>query len=93
MSLEMKPQASPVGAGNGYQHFRDVAQAETGGGFTARWETGAARLTLTFHAAPGTSVYTGYGPGRNPDERVPAIIVRRRAKATTFEVTHRIEKR
>jgi hypothetical protein len=36
-------------------------------------------------------VFTGYGPGKNPEDRVPMIVVRRRGKSTTFETAHVIE--
>jgi hypothetical protein len=87
-SLKLSPRAAPLGDSNGYQHIKDVAEGVAEGDWWARWENGDARLTLRVRGTPGTTVFTGYGPGKNPAERVPLIIVRRRAKATTFEVTH-----
>jgi hypothetical protein len=89
----MAARTDALGEASGYQHIRDVAEGRTDGAFQARWETDGARLTLRFNSAAGTRVYTGYGPGRNPDDRVPLIVVRRRGKNATFEVTHRIENR
>ena len=90
-SLKMTPRPGPLGESNGYQHIQDVAEAHAAGEWWARWENGGARLTLRFQAAPGTVVYTGLAPGRDPASRVPLIIARRRAKTTVFEATHVME--
>lgn len=60
------------------QHVRRVARGKTGG----------AILTLRFEAAPDTEVLTGEGPGRDPRDKVPVVIVRRRAAKTVFAATH-----
>ena len=39
-------------------------------------------------AAEQTEVFTGAGPGKNPADRVPVLIVRRRGRNTTYEVIH-----
>ena len=90
-SVTVTPRSSPLGAANGYQHIEKVAEGRADGDWEARWEAGAARLTLRFKGAPGTEVFTGVGPGKDPAERVPVVIVRRRAAKTAFEVVHRVE--
>ena len=91
-SLELKPRPAPLGSENGYQHIEQVAEGRADGDFWARWETGRARLTLRVKGAPGTEVFTGLAPGRHPADRVPLLIVRRRAARTVFEVLHQFEK-
>ncbi len=90
-SLELKPRGAPLGTANGYQHIEPVAEGRTDGDWWARWEGGGARLTLRFRAEKGTEVISGRAPGRNPAERVPMLIVRRRAPQTVFDAVHQIE--
>ncbi|MCC6862676.1 MAG: heparinase II/III family protein, partial [Bryobacterales bacterium] len=90
-SLKLAPRAGRLGESAGYQHIREVAEGKARGGWWARWENGGSQLTLRVRGTPGTTVYTGYGPGKNPAEAVPLVIVRRRAKATVFEVTHEFQ--
>jgi len=87
-SMALTPGPARLGETNGYQHIENVAQGAAEGAWWARWEQDGATLTLRFQAAPGTLVFTGAGPGRDPAERVPVLIVRRRAAATVFEVVH-----
>ncbi len=71
-----------------YRHISEVKHALTGQAWWVEWETGGRKLRLEFKAAPDTEVITGFGPGKDPAERVPMVIVRRKAASTTFEVTH-----
>ena len=90
-SLTLTPRAKPLSETNGYQHISGVASAETNEAFDVRWRVGAKTLTLHFAAAPGTEVIRGAGPGRDPAVKVPLIIVRRKARGTVFDVTHRVQ--
>ncbi len=94
MSVEMSARAEALGDKNGYQHLKKLASGKTDGAFTARWlpasGTGPA-LMLRVEAAPGTEVFTAVGPGRDPVDEVPVLIVRRRGKAAVFAVTHEME--
>lgn len=92
-SLRLEPRSGALGTANGYQHITEVAQGRTDGNWWARWEAGGARLTLRLKGAPGTEVFTGLAPGRNPANRVPLIMVRRRAASTVYEAVHQFEKR
>jgi hypothetical protein len=92
-SLPLEPRDGPLGADNGYQHIQNVATAVTDEAWWARWDAGEATLTLHFAAEPGTQVFTGLAPGRNPAQKVPVLVVRRRARSTTFEVTHEVSVR
>jgi hypothetical protein len=85
--LKLSSGGGPPGTKNGYQHIRAVRQAQTDEDFTIKWTQGKARLTLKMKGSPGTTVFIGEAPGRSPTERVPMIIVRRRAAGTTFEAT------
>ncbi|MCL5742442.1 MAG: hypothetical protein M1541_00745, partial [Acidobacteria bacterium] len=87
-SLKLERREGPQGAENGYQHIGNVSTARTDAAFWVRWEQGGASLTLKFAAAPGTEVFLGAGPGRDPAVMTPALIVRRRAKETVFQATH-----
>ena len=49
---------------------------------------GSARQGLRVKAAEGTDVFTGEGPGKNPADRVPLLIIRRRSQNATFDVFH-----
>ncbi|MCS7315258.1 MAG: heparinase II/III family protein [Bryobacterales bacterium] len=89
-SLAMAPRTGRLGTTNGYQHLSQLAVAITDGEWWARWEGDGAELTLHFSAAPATEVITGIGPGRDPAEKVPVLVVRRRCAATTFDVLHRV---
>jgi len=88
-SLEFAPREVPLGTENGYQHMKAVASATTSGPFWVRWEHDGVTLTLEFQGAPGTEVIRAVGPGRDPTDRVPMILVRRKAASTVFEAIHR----
>jgi hypothetical protein len=92
-SVELTPRAKPLGDTNGYQHLEKLAEGRAEGDWWVRWEAEGARLTLRMKGAPGTAVFTSVAPGKNPAERVPLILVRRRAARTAFEAIHQIEAR
>jgi hypothetical protein len=87
-SLALTPRAGALGEKNGYQHITSVAAGKTDGDFTVSWEQEGTRLTLRIKGAPGTEVFTGVGPGKNPADMVPLVVVRRRGTAAAFEVVH-----
>ena len=87
-SLELAPRPGPLGERNGYQHIANVSSARTDAAWSATWEDGGARYTIRMEAAPGTEVFVGEGPGRDPAERVPVIVVRRLARQTVFRALH-----
>jgi hypothetical protein len=91
-SVSLSPRPGPLGAANGYQHIEKVSYGRTDADFWVRWGSDGAGLTLRIRAAPGTEIFTGVAPGRNPAERVPLVIVRRRAATTVFEAAHSFEK-
>jgi oligo-alginate lyase len=88
VSAPMTPENSPLGGRNGYQHITRVMRTEAGGDWTAQWINGNATLTLHVKGEPGTTVLTGVGPGRDPAELTPLLIIRRRTKKTVFDVGH-----
>lgn len=85
-SLRFEPAA--IGDSNGYQHIRNAAAAAAPGDWWARWENGGAIMTLKVKGEPGTQVFRGEGPGREPTNMVPLIVIRRKVAATAFQVTH-----
>ena len=87
-SLKLEPRAAPLGKDKGYQHVTGVARGKIGGAWWVRWDAGGASLTLRFEATPGTEVITGVGPGRDPSDKVPMVVVRRRAAKTVFAAVH-----
>ncbi len=91
-SLDLQPRTEPLGAGSGYQHISSLKQARTDGEWWARWENGGAAVTLRFQAAPGTEVFTGAGPGKDPAESIPLIIVRRKGQQTVYDVEHEFQR-
>ncbi|MCW5976803.1 MAG: heparinase II/III family protein [Bryobacteraceae bacterium] len=78
----------PLGEQNGYQHITSVYHGKTDDDWWAAWELGGTRLTLRMKGALGTEVFVGEGPGRNPEDRTPLIVVRRKARRTAFEAVH-----
>ncbi len=86
--LKLAPRPGPLGEQNGYQHITGVSSARTDTEWSATWEDGGARYTIRMEAAPGTEVFVGEGPGRDPAERVPVIVVRRHARETVFRAVH-----
>lgn len=90
VSLKLMPREGALGQGNGYQHIREVSSGTTGQQWWARWENGGVEWIVRFRGEPGTEVITGYGPGRNPAEKIPVVIVRRRAKSTIFDAIHQV---
>lgn len=89
-SLALTGRASPLGTSNGYQHIEQVSEARTDGDWWASWESGGVRWTVNMKGAPGTEVFTGVAPGKNPTERIPLLVVRRRAAGTVFEAAHEV---
>ena len=89
-SLTFAKRDKPAGFANGYQHIKDLASAQTSEPFWVKWQAGGTVLTIHFQAAPDTQVIRGVGPGRNPADMVPLVIVRRTARSTTFAARHEI---
>ena len=91
VSVDLKERAEPLGGTNGYQHLTKVRAGRTGEAWTAEWrgESGPP-LVLKVDGAPDTEVFTAVGPGRDPLDAVPALIVRRRARGTVFGVVHQV---
>lgn len=87
-SLSLQPLSALPETTLGYQHISNLRQAESDQDWWARWENDGCSLTVHIKAAPETTVFTGEGPGRTAEERVPAIIVRRRMKGTVFAARH-----
>ncbi len=87
-SLKLVPRADPLPTGNGYQHIENVRHALTNESWWAEWEADGAKYRIEFEAARGTEVITGAGPGKDPAQRIPLVIVRRKASVTTFTTVH-----
>jgi hypothetical protein len=93
-SVGIMARREPIAASDGYQHLTNVAAGKADGSWTARWESDSGPpLVLHIEPAAGTEVFTADGPGREPSDRVPVLIIRRRGKATTFSVTHSLEQK
>lgn len=89
--LTLKPFQGRLGEANGYQHIQSLRHGRTGEDWWAAFELGGAKLVLRVKGDPGTEVFAGEGPGRNPEDRVPVLIIRRKAADTAFHVTHTFE--
>jgi hypothetical protein len=87
-SLDLKPGPERIAATAGYQQVEGVASGRVADDWWARWEAGGARFTLHVKAAEQSEVFTGAGPGKNPADRVPVLIVRRRGRSATYDVIH-----
>jgi hypothetical protein len=88
VSVVTTPQQGALGDTNGYQHITRIAQATTDDPWTAQWVQGNTKLTLHVKGEPGTMVITGAGPGRNPADFTPLLVIRRKATKTIFDVEH-----
>ena len=75
-------------AAAGYQHVEGVASGPAAGDRWARWEAAVARFTLHVKAAEQAEGFTGTGPGKDPADRVPLLIIRRRGRIAAFDLTH-----
>jgi oligo-alginate lyase len=82
-SLQLQPRG-PLS----YLHVEKVSEAHSSGDWWAEWEQGGTRYRLNVKGAPGTVVFVGVGPGRNPADRVPLVIARRHGKKTVYDCTH-----
>jgi hypothetical protein len=82
-SLELRPHG-PLE----YAHVEKVSEARPEGDWWCQWEQGDVRYRLRFNGTPGTVVYTAVGPGRNPADRVPMVIVRRHGNEAAFDCVH-----
>jgi hypothetical protein len=71
-----------------YLHIEQVSEAHPDGDWWAQWDQEGARCRLSVKGVPGTVVYTGVGPGRNPADRVPLVIIRRHGQQAVFDCTH-----
>ena len=86
-SLQMSPRGPLAN-----QHILNVGEAQADGDWWAEWEQNGVKYRLNMKAVPGTVVYTGVGPGRNPaTDKVPMVIVRRHGKRTVFEASHQVQ--
>jgi hypothetical protein len=84
----LQPRPEKLGDGHGYQHIEGVVGGRTEGDWSAAWERDGAKLTLRIKGAAGTEIFTGVAPGRDPAERVPVLVVRRRGLSAVFDVIH-----
>ena len=82
-SLEFKP-CGPLA----YAHLDGLAEARVEGDWWAEWEQDGARYRLKVKGEPGTVVFSCAGPGRDPAERVPMVIIRRHGRQTVYDCTH-----
>ncbi|MEO8369907.1 MAG: heparinase II/III family protein [Candidatus Solibacter sp.] len=87
-SVDLRSGLKRLGETNGYQHIEELRSGNVMGVCLVRWEAEGASLSLCIEGAEGTEVFTGVGPGKNPAERIPMVIVRRRAARATFKVSH-----
>ena len=78
------PLNGPLGDQHGYQHLEHAAQFSSAEEWQATWQGEQYAVRMTVLGEPGTTVFTGAGPGQPPTERIPAVVVRRQAERTTF---------
>jgi len=90
--LPVKPATGTIGSGNGYQHLALTYRANTDIDWTATWTWEGKRMELHMKGAPGTVVFLGAGPGRDPADKISCVVVRRRTRATVFDAGHRFPK-
>jgi len=82
--VEAQPRAEPLGDGHGYQHMRDITQAESDDAWHVDFKQKDGNVRLTMLGAPDTSLCFGTGMSENPPQPCPMVAVRRKAKRTTF---------
>lgn len=82
--MQTAPRDEPLGDDHGYQHMKDITQAETAETWHADFKQEGANVRLTMLGEPGTQVYFGMGVSENPPRPCPMLVVRRRGKRATF---------
>jgi oligo-alginate lyase len=90
-SLKLEPGPERLGTANGYQHIEKVSARRSDGDWWARWEQDGARLTLRVKGGAGAEIFTGVAPGKDPADRVPVLVIRRRGRQAVFEVVHEFQ--
>jgi len=80
LEADVKPTEQILGAANGYQHLREV---QTGKVAHVVFEQPSGKK-LQIYFADDETIFTGSGIGYRLDDRVPFVLRRRRATATTF---------
>jgi hypothetical protein len=91
VSIQVNAQELALGSDNGYQHIKQLKQATTDGDWVARWTQGNVALSLHVKGEPGTTIFTGAGPGQNPNDLTALVIIRRKARKTLFAVEHEFQ--
>lgn len=92
VNLELTPAEGALGADHGYQHIRLTGRAMTDESFTIRWTYPDGGLySIRMAGAPRTEVFLGEGPGRDPAERVPLVVVRRLGRNASFRAEHTVK--
>ncbi len=76
--------AKPMGSSGGYQHMTDITRAETDMTWSAEFRQDKANVRVTMLGVPKTAVFFGMGMSHNPPRPCPMVVVRRKAKRTTF---------
>jgi len=89
--LPLEPLDGPIHGAGGYQHIAAPRQAATSATWAAAWDLGEGkRVRLTMAGAPGTTVFTGHGPGQPPSEEIPLVLARRLASRTVFATLYEL---
>ncbi len=83
-TVATEPCAEPPGDNFGYQHLKDITQAQTTETWSADFSLDDANVRLTMLGAPDTRLYFGTGMANNPPQDCPMVIVRRKGTAATF---------
>lgn len=85
-----EPSSGTLGQANGYQHIRLTHRRIVDQDWVMQWDLGdGVAVQLNFRAGPQTEAFVGRAPGRDPNEPLSVLVVRRRTNATRFVVTHR----
>ncbi len=84
--------AGSLGDTSGYQHLKVRAGGHVDRDWNAVFDYSGTKLVIGMKGVPGTMVYIGEGPGRDPAEAVSVVIVRRKTSSTVFRATHEFHK-
>ncbi len=82
--LPREPRSEPLGDGHGYQHIKDISEAETAETWSADFKLDNANVRLTVLGTPATQLYFGMGMANNPPQDCPMVVVRRKGTNTSF---------
>ncbi len=83
-SARLEPQPGELAKKPGYMHITGVRRGRAHGPLVTEWSDGTRRLRVSCAPASGAEVIVGNGITDRLDQKMPVLILRRRAASTVF---------